>query len=135
MSRLAGDAAGEGVGGEVGEHGDGAGDDEAGGVLGDVDVEAGRLKQPGRLGEGRGRAPVGRGDRDGGGGGRVEDAVDDDDRALERGRQRGGGHALALGEEGAGRELDEAVGQPGGGVVAVAGHGGDAGPVEQGAQR
>src|ERR1700730_7946698 len=47
--RLAGDAAGESVGGEVGEHGDGAGDDEARGVLGDVDVEAGRLEQPGRL--------------------------------------------------------------------------------------
>jgi bifunctional DNase/RNase len=34
--RLTGDAAGEGVGGEVGEHGDGAGNDEARGVLGDV---------------------------------------------------------------------------------------------------
>src|SRR6185312_6155653 len=83
----------------------------------------------------RGRAPVGRRDRDGGGGGRVEDAVDDDNRALEGGRQRGGGHALALDEKGAGRQLDEAVGQARAGVVAVAGDRADAGPVKQGAQR
>ena len=50
--RLAGDAAGEGVGGEVGEHRDGAGDDEARGVVDDVDVQAGRLEQADRLGEG-----------------------------------------------------------------------------------
>ncbi len=38
-------------------------------------------------------------------------------------------------EQGAGRQLDEAVGQPGAGVVAVACHDGHAGPVEQGTQR
>src|SRR6201996_2552801 len=90
---LGGDAAGEGVGGEVGEHRDGPGDDEARGVLDDVDVQAGSLEQSGCLGQGEGRASVGRGNRDGGCGGGGEDPGDDDDGGPGGGRGGGGGAA------------------------------------------
>ena len=120
------DAGGEGVGGEVRQHGDRAGDDQAGHVVDHEHVQARRLEQADGLGEGGGRAAVGGRDRDGRGRGRVEHPVDDDHRALEGRGQRGGRGTRTLDEERAARQLQQPIGQACRGVVAVPGDDGDA---------
>src|SRR5581483_8037287 len=80
----------EGVHGQVDEHRDGTRDDEAGGVVDDVHLEARGLEQAGRLGERRLGAGRTGGDRDGGGRGVIQRAVDDDDGYAVDGAQFGG---------------------------------------------